>query len=128
MYNYFKGRLKFGRSTLPYKFKAKFWLFITAYFAKSKTMNNISIHETKVSPIAETCQEPTVEQSHDINIDLYSAGWFDGLMGYTPELPHLKDYWDGYALGYREYCCGLLGLSIPIGEISTDRLSTLMAA
>ena len=91
-------------------------------------MNSISIHETKVSPIAETCQELTTERSHDINIDLYSAGFFDGLTGLNAELPHIKDYWDGYALGYREYCCGLLGLEIPAGEIPTQRLSTLMAA
>ena len=91
-------------------------------------MNSISIHQTKLSPIAETFQDSTVERSHDINIDLYSAGWFDGLMGYSPELPHLIDYWEGYALGYREYCCGLLGFSIPPDEIPVERLSTLMAA
>ena len=68
------------------------------------------------------------EQEPDINIELYSAGWFDGLMGYNAELPHLRDYWDGYALGYREYYCGLLGLEIPAGEIPTFWLSTLMAA
>lgn len=91
-------------------------------------MNNISIHETKVSPITETCQESTVEQSPDINIDLYSAGFFDGLTGLNAELPHLKDYWGGYALGYREYCCGFLGQEIPPGEIPTERLRTLIAA
>ncbi len=53
------------------------------------------------------------EQEPDTNIDLSWAGWFDGLTGLNAELPHLKDYWDGYALGYREYCCGLLGLEIP---------------
>ena len=68
------------------------------------------------------------EQEPDINIELYSAGWFDGLMGFSPELPHFIDYWDGYALGYREYCCGLLGLEIPAGEIPTERHSILMAA
>ena len=67
------------------------------------------------------------EQEPDINIDLYSAGWFDGLTGLNAELPHMKDYWDAYALGYREYCCGLLGLSIPLGEISTEKYSALMA-
>lgn len=67
------------------------------------------------------------EQEPDMNIDLYSAGWFDGLTGLNAELPHIKDYWDGYALGYREYCCGLLGLSTPLGEIPTEKYSALMA-
>ena len=49
-------------------------------------------------------------------------------MGYTPELPHLIDYWSGYSLGYREYFCILLGLEIPAGETPTERLSILMAA
>ena len=91
-------------------------------------MNSISIHQTKLSPIAETFQDSTVERSHDINIDLYSAGWFDGLMGFSPELPHFIDYWEGYALGYREYCCGLLGHEIPDCEIPIEGLSTLMTA
>ncbi|WP_144054366.1 hypothetical protein [Pleurocapsa sp. PCC 7319] len=93
-------------------------------------MNNISIHETKVSPIAETCQDTSVERSPStyINIKLYSAGFFDGLTGLNAELPHLKDYWEGYALGYREYCCGLLGLEIPPGEIPIERFRTLMVA
>ena len=107
-------------------------------------MNNISIHEKKVSPIAETYQEPTIEHSTEINIDLYSTerwsvptfyerriavdNWFDGLMGYSPELPHFIDYWNGYALGYREYYCGLLGVEISIGEIPADRSEILATA
>ena len=50
------------------------------------------------------------------NVDLYSAGWFDGLTGLNAELPHFKDYWNGYQLGYREYCCGLMNVEIPEGE------------
>jgi hypothetical protein len=67
-------------------------------------MNNNSIHDTKRYQIAETAIDIRTEQEPDINTDLYSAGWFDGLMGFSPELSHLRDYWDGYALGYREYC------------------------
>ena len=68
------------------------------------------------------------KQELDINIDLYSAGWFDGLMGYTPELPHFIDYWDGYAIGYREYCCGLLGVEIPISEALPKPIASSIAA
>ena len=58
----------------------------------------------------------------DINIELYSTGFFDGLNGLNAQLPHFKDYWSGYQIGYREYCCGLLGVEIPLKEISTERL------
>lgn len=99
-------------------------------------MNNISIHETKTSPIAVTCQELIIERSHSSNVhsereldtDLYSTGWFDGLMGYSPDLPHLIDYWEGYALSYREYCCGLLGVAIPTEELPQDRMEALRVA
>lgn len=80
-------------------------------------MNSISIHDTKRVSIAKTPIETTVERLPEINIELYSSGWFDGLMGYSPELPHFKDYWDGYQLGYREYCCSLSGVEIPMNEI-----------
>ena len=83
----------------------------------------LNIASTQRSPIARTPNETTVRRSPEteINTELYSAGWFDGLMGYSPKLPHFKDYWDGYAIGYREYCCSLLGVSIPINEISADK-------
>ncbi len=44
-------------------------------------------------------QRSNINYEPDINIDLYSAGWFDGLMGLDAQLPQIKDYWDGYALG-----------------------------
>ena len=93
-------------------------------------MNNISIHETKVSLIAEAYQNTDVERSHsiDTNIELYSAGFFDGLTGLNAELPHFKDYWSGYQLGYREYCCGLLGVEMPHEEISTDAITISLTA
>ena len=105
--------------------------------AHKKKMNiPISIHDTTKSPIAKTHQETTVgrcrplaSQSPETETytELYSAGWFDGLMGYSPKLPHFNDYWDGYALGYREYCCGLLDVEIPQEEIldyKVDLIST----
>ena len=94
-------------------------------------MNLISsIHDAQKDPIAEAYQNIDAQRSPstDINTGLYSAGWFDGLMGYAPKLPHLNDYWDGYALGYREYCCGLIGVEISAGEIFVEKLRTLMAA
>lgn len=51
-------------------------------------------------------------QGSDINLELYSSGFIDGLTSIDAQLPHCKDYWDGYCLGYRGYCCGLLGIRI----------------
>ena len=68
------------------------------------------------------CQEPP-----EINIELYSEGFFDGVCGLDATLPHFWDYWQGYQLGYREYCCGLLGVAIPRSELEPNRLATLKA-
>lgn len=62
-----------------------------------------------------------------INLELYSAGFIDGLAGLDAQLPHFKDYWDGYQLGYREYCCGLLGVEIPQSETESENYSFLAA-
>lgn len=88
-----------------------------------------SIHETKVNQISISHQETKVGQPHsiEINVALYSAGWFDGLMGYSPDLPHFQDYWNGYAIGYREYCCGLLEVEVPQYETPQYITQTIMA-
>lgn len=103
-------------------------------------MNSISsIHDTQVDrSVVETHQQSEIERSRlrlpygshptDINIELYLAGFFDGLMGLNAELPHFYDYWDGYQIGYREYCCGLLGVKIPATEITTERRISSIAA
>ena len=68
------------------------------------------------------------EQEPDINIELYSTGFFDGLNGLDAQLPHFNDYWSGYQIGYREYCCGLLGVKIPISEASLKPIASSIAA
>ena len=99
-------------------------------------MNLISsIHDTSRDAIIETHHQSEVERSKaiqldlspelEINIELNWAGFFDGVTGLDAQLPHFKDYWDGYALGYREYCCGLLGVKIPTLEIPLERLTSL---
>ena len=92
-------------------------------------MNLISsIHDTKVDRIDIDTQRSQVTSQTNINIELYSAGEFDGLTGLNAELPQIKDYWFGYQLGYREYGTGLLGVEIPATEIQTERLAALMTA
>lgn len=72
-------------------------------------------------------RNPLQHQGSDINIELYSSGFIDGLMGLDAQLPHYKDYWDGYCLGYREYCCGLLGVKISPDQIDPESYSFLAA-
>ncbi len=73
-------------------------------------------------------QPPQRQETRDINIELYSSGFFDGVCGLDATLPHFWDYWQGYQLGYREYCCGLLDKKIPESELEPSRLETLKAA
>ena len=97
-----------------------------------------SIHDSPIDAIVETHYQSEIECSKaiqldlslelEINIELYSAGFFDGVTGLDAQLPHFKDYWDGYVLGYREYCCGLLGVKIPASEIPLERLTSLITA
>ncbi len=47
------------------------------------------------------------------NTDLYSAGWFDGLIGLEPSQVEKYIYWQGYQLGLREYWAKKLKVEIP---------------
>ena len=42
------------------------------------------------------------QQSMELDIELYSEGWFDGLCNLKSTKPHIEDYWQGYQLGLRE--------------------------
>ena len=47
------------------------------------------------------------------NTDLYSAGWFDGLIGLEPSQVEKYIYWQGYQLGLREHWAKKLKVEIP---------------
>ena len=56
------------------------------------------------------------ERIHDeasLNTDLYSGGFFDGLIGVEPTHPEQHSYWSGYQIGYREYWAAKLSVEIP---------------
>ena len=71
-------------------------------------------------------QSLNIATEPDINIELYSTGFFDGLNGLDAQLPHFEDYWEGYQIGYREYCCGLLGVKISISEAPPKLIASLI--
>ena len=87
-----------------------------------------SIHDGSIEPIAQMSigTEDRGLAGKDLNLELYSAGFIDGLTGLNAELPHFRDYWDGYSLGYREYCCGLLGEEIVPEEIPASAVEALI--
>ncbi|BAZ47340.1 hypothetical protein NIES4102_43860 (plasmid) [Chondrocystis sp. NIES-4102] len=53
------------------------------------------------------------EVETSLNTDLYSGGFFDGLIGVEPSRPEQHSYWSGYQTGYREYWAAKLSVEIP---------------
>lgn len=54
-----------------------------------------------------------VHKEAGLNTDLYSGGFFDGLIGLEPNHPEKHSYWSGYQVGYREYWAAKLSVEIP---------------
>ncbi len=44
--------------------------------------------------------------------ELYSGGWFDGLIGDKSRYPELEIYWSGYSQRNREYWCKKKGITL----------------
>ena len=57
-------------------------------------------------------KQPRQELEAELDINLYSGGFFDGLIGSEPSSPSSASYWTGYQLGYREYWAGKLSVEI----------------
>ena len=61
-------------------------------------------------------EQQEIDKIHEeggLNTDLYSGGYFDGLIGLEPSQPEEQSYWEGYQIGYREYWAGKLRVEIP---------------
>ncbi len=54
-----------------------------------------------------------IEREANRETDLYSLGWFDGLIGLKPSQLEKQSYWEGYSLGQREYWAKKLKVEIP---------------
>ena len=48
----------------------------------------------------------------NLDTDLYSVGWFDGLINSEPTQLEKQSYWSGYSLGQREYWAKKLKVEI----------------
>ena len=48
-----------------------------------------------------------------LNTELYSLGYFEGIIGLEPSQPQEHSYWSGYQIGSREYWAKKLGVEIP---------------
>jgi hypothetical protein len=62
----------------------------------------------------QTSVEQKSLERQELETDLYSVGWFDGLIGCHPVMPENNSYWYGYQLGAREYWAKKLEVEIPI--------------
>ena len=60
----------------------------------------------------ETQEIDSLQEEANLDVEMYSGGFFDGLMGSEPSSPSSTSYWDGYALGYREYWAAKLSVEI----------------
>lgn len=68
-----------------------------------------------VSVEQEKQERQELDRIHDkasLNTDLYSGGFFDGLIGVEPSHPEQHSYWEGYQIGSREYWAKKLGVEI----------------
>jgi hypothetical protein len=86
----------------------------------------LSIEQVQIMEIAMFNLHLSVEQSlreqqgkrareveTSLNTDLYSVGYFDGLIGLEPSHPEKHSYWEGYQIGSREFWAKKLGVEIP---------------
>ena len=53
------------------------------------------------------------ETEESLNTDLYSGGFFDGLIGCEPRHLEEQSYWEGFQIGLRENWAKKLGVVIP---------------
>lgn len=54
-----------------------------------------------------------IHEEGSLNTDLYSEGYFEGVIGCEPRQPEEHSYWAGYQIGCREYWAKKLGVKIP---------------
>jgi hypothetical protein len=54
-----------------------------------------------------------IHNEANLETDMYSEGFFDGLIGEEPSTPERHSYWSGYSIGYREYWANKRGVKIP---------------
>ena len=52
------------------------------------------------------------QEEANLDVEMYSGGFFDGLIGSEPSSPSSTSYWKGYQLGYREYWAGKRSVEI----------------
>lgn len=76
-----------------------------------KAMSNL--HLSVEQSLREQQGKRAREVETSLKTDLYSGGFFDGLIGVEPSRPEQHSYWEGYQTGYREYWAAKLSVEIP---------------
>ena len=54
-----------------------------------------------------------IREEERLNTDIYSLGYFEGIIGLEPSQPEQHSYWSGYQIGSREYWAKKLSVVIP---------------
>ena len=60
-----------------------------------------------------TVKQPRQELEAELDVEIYSGGFFDGLIGSEPMSPEKSSYSTGYQLGKSEYWADKLSVEIP---------------
>ncbi len=50
-----------------------------------------------------------IGEESTLNTELYSVGYFEGIIGLEPSQPEKHSYWSGYQIGSREGCVAKTG-------------------
>ena len=74
-------------------------------------MNNLYLSVEQKN--RERQEKERIYDEASLNTDLYSGGYFEGLIGLEPSHPEQHSYWEGYQIGSREYWAKKLGVVIP---------------
>ena len=90
-------------------------------FSGLQLLSQIKLKEIKMTYLHVSLEQSNLEQQEldrihkeeSLNTDLYSGGFFDGLIGLEPSKPEQHSYWLGYQTGYREYWAAKLSVEIP---------------
>ncbi len=80
------------------------------HYGKTKMINSYISLEQK-NREQQGLEEREVEST--LNTDLYSVGYFEGIIGLEPSQPEQHSYWSGYQIGCREYWAKKLSVEIP---------------
>lgn len=83
-----------------------------AVSAALEKSNKFKVMVNEMFNLHKSVEQRSLERQ-ELEANLYSLGWFDGLIGSNPTQPENNSYWLGYSLGCREYWAKKLEVKLP---------------